>query len=448
MQNVFMQKIKFSFSVLLLVLLSTQSSLAKDKQDFEEPFIQELDSAHSVALDLTIDNGVMYSDLTRDSALEREISYQLFYTIGQLNGVGGVGDLNSLKISIQNKTETSPGVYLIEYKAQMTVAWPNDVYFPKNYTLKVPAWAKGTNALLFFSDYGNDEHSTKSCLAWEAHDVSAGIFWYYYRPDKSSCSLRSVTTSNDKVSVLTASLQKSGINTTGKYPEYDKIWEDDTLVFTTIFGMNDANAGATDAGVNAYLSFYKNVIGFFGTPKTTSLKAGQIPGLSVPHVKVTFDYGKKKVEANLYLVKSLAHATSDATFLKEYNELTKTSDFISYSGHSGLGANIRLLAQLGEFEKGKYQIFLINGCDTFAYVDSSLTDAHADVNPGEAGTKYLDVITNAMPSYFNMNSRTNTAIVQALYWEKDTYRQIMSSFDKNQRAVVTGEEDNLWPLPF
>jgi len=28
-----------------------------------------------------------------------------------------------------------------------------------------------------------------SCVDWGAHDVTSGIYWYYYRPDRSNCSL-------------------------------------------------------------------------------------------------------------------------------------------------------------------------------------------------------------------------------------------------------------------
>jgi hypothetical protein len=103
---------------------------------------------------------------------------------------------------------------------------------------------------------------------------------------------------------------------------------------------------------------------------------------------------------------------------------------------------------MGRFEKDHYQIYLVNGCDTFAYVDKALENAHAAVNPGFAGTKYFDMITNAMPSYFHSNSRANMALINAILDQTKTYREILADFDQSQRAVVTGEEDNKFPLPF
>jgi hypothetical protein len=140
--------------------------------------------------------------------------------------------------------------------------------------------------------------------------------------------------------------------------------------------------------------------------------------------------------------------STDDAFKKRYNERTKISDLVSYNGHSGLGANIRALARLGSFVQGQYQLFFVNGCDTFAYVDNALRDAHAAVNPGYGPSKFFDIITNAMPSYFRSNADNNVALIQAFLGRSKTYRQILSGFDRTQRAVVTGEEDNAFPAAF
>jgi hypothetical protein len=87
-------------------------------------------------------------------------------------------------------------------------------------------------------------------------------------------------------------------------------------------------------------------------------------------------------------------------------------------------------------------IFFVNGCDSFAYVDNALRDAHA------GPSKFFDLITNAMPSYFRSNADNNVALIQAFLGRSKTYRQILSGFDRGQRAVVTGEKDNAFPSAF
>ena len=90
----------------------------------------------------------------------------------------------------------------------------------------------------------------------------------------------------------------------------------------------------------------------------------------------------------------------------------------------------------------QYQIIFINGCDTFAYVDDSLRDAHHRVNPEAGPDKYFEMITNAMPSMFHSMAGATMAVVRGLAYRNQTYRQILSSMDLYQRAIVTGEQDN------
>jgi len=89
----------------------------------------------------------------------------------------------------------------------------------------------------------------------------------------------------------------------------------------------------------------------------------------------------------------------------------------------------------------------MNGCTTFAYVDSALASAHARVNPDDStGDKYLDILTNARPAYFSRNVQGVMAVVNALMSLDDprTYEQILGDFDITQVALVSGEEDNVF----
>ena len=82
--------------------------------------------------------------------------------------------------------------------------------------------------------------------------------------------------------------------------------------------------------------------------------------------------------------------------------LSEKADLLVYSGHSGLGKNINALAAKGKVAKGKYQLVYLNGCQSFAYLGTAMHDKHTaangkDVDPD--GTKYLDVVANALPAY-------------------------------------------------
>src|SRR5690606_16446281 len=83
-----------------------------------------------------------------------------------------------------------------------------------------------------------------------------------------------------------------------------------------------------------------------------------------------------------------------------------------------------------------------------AYVDGSLAQKRRPLNPDDNadGTKYLDIVTNAMPSYFHQNSNASTALIKGLMSieQPKTFEQIFASIDTQQVVLVTGEEDNVF----
>lgn len=428
--------------ILFGAMLFTAVACLSDSQNNDD-FSSKLnfESAHTDAYDGVIENGEIISQFDLDFIVIDEINTQLQFVVGQLNGIYGGADLSKTKIEISSKTALENGKFLIRYKASLLIAWPKELE-PSDYILYLPKQGDYE-----FLDEALKKHGeTSGCLDYFAHDVNIGSFWYYYRPDTRYCSISSGDEEFMGPAVMT--LTYSAENTDGKFPEYYKVWEDGKLVTTMIFGKNEHDGQEYDAGVQAYKQMYAKLIARFGEPTFSSikLKPGTYPSLEQPELKLSFKTSNGPLEVNLFLVDGIMFAPVD--FAEKYNKLTLDSDYVSYSGHSGLGANIRALAQMGEFREGQYQIFLINGCDTFAYVDDSLKTAHSLVNQGEKEDKYLDIIVNAMPSYFSMNANSNMAIVDALVNQKDTYQQILSRFDSNQRAIVTGEEDNSWPEAF
>jgi len=407
----------------------------------------KFDSAHTLAYDGVIDQGRIFSSSGNDTAISAQIREQLMFTIGQLNGRNGGIDMHKLETSIIEKIERAEGGFDVVYAAKLFIAWPRENPAPETYEFILPARGDYQGQRNFFAAYGSDEDQGKKCLAWEAHDVN-GIFWYYYRPEKASCALRDSSFDDHELVVrTTVHLRVSGENTENKYPEYGKIWEDDVLTVTAIFGKNEEGEISNyDAGIASFRQLYSDLIRAYGTPVSSNLEPGQDPGAANNDVRLLFATDHGQIDIHIYLVDGIRSVNT--AFQEKYNERTKISDFISYSGHSGLGANIRALARMGTFLKDKYQIFLINGCDTFAYVDGALTRAHHEVNPEFAPTKFVDIITNAMPSYFHSNSRSNMTVIDGLLKKESSYRAILAGFDIYQRAIVTGEEDNRWPLPF
>src|SRR5262249_19198512 len=121
------------------------------------------------------------------------------------------------------------------------------------------------------------------------------------------------------------------------------------------------------------------------------------------------------------------------------------ADYIVYNGHAGLGSNIRALAGAGKWVAGQYVVVMMNGCDSFAYIDSSLFDAHKQINPDDTtGYKYIDIVTNGMPAFFASMAGATMSMFRGLEAKDDpqTYEQIFRNVDDSQIVLVVGEQDN------
>jgi hypothetical protein len=367
--------------------------------------------------------------------IESSVEDQLLYTIGHLNGDNSVGRLDHIELTNIQKTEEG-GKTLVRYRAKLPVAWGDRTHVPTSYTLKLPRDGSYSGYQAFTEKYKHD------CVDYGAHDVDSGSMWYYYRPNNSSCSL-------DAADILTttATVKPSPNSTTGKYPEYDMVWQDGALNVVAIFGKyEDGATSSSDAGIAAYNEFVSAVKSKLSSNQltTTPSSVPSSPGVAHPDIqfKGTLADGKP-VTITALLVDNVR--TPGPEFDARYEDLSTTADFIVYNGHAGLGANIRALAQKGKWATGQYAIFFENGCDSYAYVDSALWESHAAVNPDDPkGTKYLDVVVNAMPAYFHSDSEATMAIANALMnpAEPKTYEAIFKQIDSSQVVLVTGEEDN------
>ena len=365
---------------------------------------------------------------------EGAIDDQVLYTVGQLNGDNSVGRLDQLKVS-NVETETTGSGCFITYDATLPVAWGDTLNVPETYEFILPRDMSKTGIDNFVDAY------TARCLDWGAHDVTPGVFWYYYRPENGRCELN-----EEDIVRLPVTVTPSADSTEGMYPEYHKVWEDGVLNVVAIFGKAKEDGSQSDVGVRGYGEFVRQVKQELRDSELTLKPADmpERPGLDEPFVQVrgTLRDGKEVV-VSAFLIEKVTNAPSE--FWVEYERLTETADYIVYNGHSGLGQNVRALARRGTWIEGQYAILFLNGCDTYAYIDSSVLDAHADVNDDDdTGTRYLDIVANAMPSYFRSMPQATMAIMRGLlsYDDPMTYEEILKEIDSSEVALVIGEHDN------
>jgi hypothetical protein len=363
------------------------------------------------------------------------IEDQLLFTIGQLNGNNSVGRLDALTLS--NVRSTREGSrYRIRYHASLPVAWGSKTNLPSSYELIFPIDLDSAAQERFATTYG------AACADPSAHDLEAGNYWYYYRPSRSGCQVAAADVLRTRA---TASV--SAENTNNKYPEYHQVWEDDLLIVVAIFGKyEDGATTASDAGIAGYNRFLSVIRAEFSNETTIPADLGTSPGVSAPDVTIEATLADgRRIRVHALLVDNVR--TAGAAFDARYAALSTEADLIAYNGHAGLGSNVRALARKGQFRAGKYQIVFMNGCDTFAYVDGALAESRARLNPGDPeGTQFMEIITNARPSYFATNAAADMALIRGLlaYNQPRTYQRMFQDVDTRQVVVVTGEEDNVY----
>ena len=356
-----------------------------------------------------------------------QIKAQLFFTVGHFNGERGVSRLDKVVLTKVTRVAIGGGLYRIRYHAKLPVAWGTKIDFPSSYTLTLPRRIDGAGQASFASKYG------PTCNDGEPSDVTTANYWYHYRPYAEGCALAA-----GDVTVSTATVTVHPGNTFTKFPEYQRVWEDDAFDVVAVFGkFAKGDTTDDDAGIAGYHAFLSAVRDELGVDPTATSSSDET-------FVTTLDDGRT-VTITAVLVDEVQ--TAPASFVARYSQLVTGADLVLYNGHAGLGANVRALSAMGHFFPAKYQIFFMDGCDTFAYVDDALPQARASLNPDDpSGTKYMDIVTNAMPAYFVNMPSASMALVHALIHREapQSWNTIFKAVDPSQIAVVNGEEDNVY----
>ncbi|MBX3207152.1 MAG: hypothetical protein KF764_19045 [Labilithrix sp.] len=447
----------------LLVLVACASPPRAGEHVVTAP--QAFASEQAVPLDFEID-GRLNADSQDPATLRTLIKAQLLFTIGPLNAERSVGRLGLLDVSDVHATEVvvtpepadgdagapsppPPPRYDVTYHAKLPVAWAGST-IPTSYTFTLPARLGAADQTAFAAKYG------AKCVDPAEGPAEAGHMFVIYRPRQSGCELAA-----DDVVTFTANVTPSAELTRGKYPEYHRVWKDEALNVVALFTHEYAKPTEGDEGALAYDDFVWRMREYIrllqpDARKRSEPKLSQAPsaaGISTLRLAAELPDGRS-MKLDVRLV-GTALGEEGPAFDEWYDGVTPAADIILFNGHAGLGDNVRALMNKGAFRSGQYLIWFANGCDTIAYVDHTLAERRASLNPDDPnGTKYLDTVTNVMAGYFSELEATGTtflrAFVEVRYPEigPKTYEEIFKQIDPEQVAVVTGEEDNeLEPLP-
>jgi hypothetical protein len=424
----------------LLVACAATPEEAKRLENTEQLFT----SREAVLLDFELDGRLIVARNIADP--KPFIEAQLMYTVGQLNGDRAVGRHGRLELSNIEHHAIGPEEVESEvtYHARLPVAWgPSPI--PNTYVVTVPARVAEEDQTRFAERYGG------SCVDASAGDVNAGSMFLFYRPQRIGCDLQP----GDVVS-SSATVTTSVETAKEKYPEYDRIWDDSALDVVAMFSRAEEEANAADVGVHAHDAFVRKaqeyLLSLQPNNSQRTMTVGSRDTSPVTKLAATLPDGRV-VTIDVMLVEHRLRE-DDASFDGWYDALTPKADLILYNGHAGHGENVRTLMKKGSFLPHKYAIWSVNACDTFAYVDRTLSDRRALLNPDDPlGTKYLDTVSNVMSGYFETTPDMSMTFIEAIVdagaqgdrsgrRTAKTYEEILASIDPEQIVVVTGEEDN------
>jgi hypothetical protein len=366
----------------------------------------------------------------KDERNETAVLSQLQYMQGILtsaesaNGQVGLAKLTNVNATTEGETKR------ITYDASVPVAWPKDRAVPTEYAVPLPLDA--TKLAAFNEKY--DGKCGNNAYGREA-------FWHDFNPKAQGCEL-----ADADVHRANGAVREHPNATQGKYPEYDRVWSDDTLDVMGVFGIVTSDT-PTDGGVVEMTALVAEAQRGMRDARVediaqsaTVLRGKRVTG------KITVDGRERTVNLTAVLLHSVADAGQD--FDDIYRPASVKADFIYYGGHAGLGSNVASLASRANVERGKYQLIYLNGCQTFAYLGTAWHDKKREANGAQAdpeGTKDLDMVANALPSYDD-GGRSMLAVYKALVGvdKPQSYNDILKEFSARHLVAAFGEEDNVF----
>lgn len=367
---------------------------------------------------------------TASGAPRAAIHAQLQYVQGILttqdraNGQTGTPTLEG----VTSEPDAATGATKVRYTAKLPVVWPKGRALPETYALPLPRDARRLDA--FNAKYDG---------ACGRNEYGQDTFWHDFRPNAPGC-----VVDDADVTRATATVAPHPQTTSGKFPEYDAVWADDRLDVVAVFGIISSNT-PNDEGARTRETILGELERTLPDAKRT--EAAPMRGViaeSTVEGSVVVGGDPRTVRFTAILVQEASSA--GPAFEAHYEELTAGADLVVYEGHSGLGKNIDVLTRRLGATKGKYQLAYLYGCQTLAYLGPDAFDKRIALNGSEddpEGTRYLDLVTNALPAYGDAG-RSTLGLYFAMLGMDDpaSFDTLVKGISSSHLVTVLGEHDN------
>ncbi len=381
----------------------------------------------------TINSQLYY--LGRSLNPNAESSYSLVESEIQNSSTAETFDIDSIRISAKNFDMKNLQV-MLDHPGMIidSRTGGKDAYLSIRYSLvakgMIPADKKLTKRIVAegYVPHSSNSHfldTAKKHLAScidnsSGNEIDTYNFFYYLKP--SMCNFAQLN-AGDKFFTKTKMTITPIAGTHDATPVHERIWEDDRLVATYVFGKYDSGAKVMDHGTVAYADFLrrlKNVRGLtFVDENVISPYNRRLRGT----IKTDFITKPKTFDIQVIHVDKIDNITPEDS-QAIFGERIGASDLFMYNGHSGYGQNIKYIQQLVKPEPNQYVLFYLNGCNTYEYSASKAPN--------------FDFITNAEATYFNDMANASIAILEGIINGK-TYRQIISTIPSRGCPVVSGK---------
>lgn len=317
-------------------------------------------------------------------------------------------------VEIISKEVTADNKLLVKYNIELKVALNDvkDLNESKFYIINNPQIAAIRNLYAAEPECfkPNEEPTT---------DTHLDSLFYYYTPQ--TCTHRSSDWQEVNPELQVSYEEK--IN----YPEYDLIWQDDTLNVFQIFSPA-SDMTEDDTGVYAYKRFLKLLRAELGAGEAIlgSLDQAISDPLNNSEIELKYSLADGR-ELNVYTALWESEWKYEDDKIDLFVEKFKESDFISFNGHAGYGAEVREMNSFIKEEVNKFHLYYINSCWSYSH--------------NENDSDSIDYIGNIRPSYFHLMADQDFAIIKGL-WEKKSYQDILLAIDDRLNVVTSKEEHN------
>ncbi|MFN7904043.1 MAG: hypothetical protein ACK5P5_02565 [Pseudobdellovibrionaceae bacterium] len=305
----------------------------------------------------------------------------------------------------------------------------------------------------------------KNCTDSHPSHQTQSMMWYYWDPARINCD-HQLGVHYQNVVVEKGEIHQQTILS---YPEYHSmiknVADQRTLSMTFAFGYVEDPAQPrpfkdSDSGAMEFQDFNRVAqqtlapLGF----KSQPLLASNYQSTSNLRIGTKWLGQINGVDIEIKIVISAVIDQMDL-FAKSYAQ--DHDGFFGWFGHSRVGSGFdaeqfrrKLLYQPHLFTLSQeYQLIYWAGCNSYSYYTTPFFEMKAQLNPNldPKGTKKLDIMSNALPSYFAFNAHNAEVMLNALigFNTPKSYQDIITQLESHGNSWdvpvivnVLGDEDN------